>query len=71
MDYYNNETILTQAREIESLRQQLAAAESNIDTLTKELEVQSYWGPRWKVANTERPAVPRRVKRRIRLFKKL
>lgn len=26
MDYYNNETILEQAREIESLRQQLAAA---------------------------------------------
>lgn len=37
-------------------RQQLAAAESNIDTLTKELEVQSYWGPRWEVANTERLA---------------
>ncbi len=33
-------------KEIESLKQQLATAESNIDTLTKELEVQSYWGPR-------------------------
>ena len=28
MDYYNNETILNQTREIESLRQQLAAAEA-------------------------------------------
>lgn len=43
-------------KEIESLKQQLAAAESKIDTLTKELEVQSYWGPKWELANTERLA---------------
>ena len=50
---------VTQAETMEAvstiiqLRQQLAAAESKIDALTKELEVQSYWGPRWEVANTE------------------
>lgn len=37
-------------------KEQLAAAESNIDTLTKELEVLSYWGPLWEVANTKRLA---------------
>ncbi len=53
----DTDIVLEECRDaIESLRQQLAAAESNIDTLTKELEVQSYWGPKWELANTERLA---------------
>ena len=39
-------------RMVDERDEQLAAAESKIDTLTKELEIQSYWGPRWEETHT-------------------
>lgn len=49
--------MLTNAeRHIETLEEQLGAAESKIYTLTKELEVQSYWGPRWEAEYAARMA---------------
>ena len=48
--------IAAQARMLDRMAderdEQLAAAESKIDTLTKELEIQSYWGPRWEETHT-------------------